>query len=310
MPILHSGARQCTTRTELRLVLAQMPFDEADTELMAKPPATREEAAQFPVRNEGQDTVVNLAFTKFIFIVTRRDDDAARTRVRTAGAVIARGFFNDFDADGSRDVQPRETIQFLTASEVVGDDGLAAAPYVVQVTASYRPRLSEVEWDLRRRLADHADILVLDGAYRAPRYTSPEMHAFAYKQAMPRMSGRAASNVVILPIRKTDEWWMKPPLERHAYFYPHIDAESGCPVKGHARAAEAGVSTIFRRVYHNPDGYRRDGEYDFITYFECEDRHLETFDEVCAALRDTRQNPEWRFVLEGPEWRGRRVLKW
>ena len=26
-----------------------------------------------------------------------------------------------------------------------------------------------------------------------------------------------------------------------------------------------------------------------------------------ARVRDVRQNPEWRYVTEGPEWRGRRV---
>jgi hypothetical protein len=34
------------------------------------------------------------------------------------------------------------------------------------------------------------------------------------------------------------------------------------------------------------------------------------FDEVLTALRDVRQNPEWRFVQEGPVWRGKRVLRW
>jgi hypothetical protein len=48
----------------------------------------------------------------------------------------------------------------------------------------------------------------------------------------------------------------------------------------------------------------------FIGYFECADEHVATFDRVCAALRDEQQNPEWRFVEEGPEWRGRRVLRW
>jgi hypothetical protein len=28
------------------------------------------------------------------------------------------------------------------------------------------------------------------------------------------------------------------------------------------------------------------------------------------ALRDPLQNPEWRYVEEGPMWRGRRVLRW
>ncbi len=81
-------------------------------------------------------------------------------------------------------------------------------------------------------------------------------------------------------------------------------------VKGHALAAEAGISTIFRRLYHNPDGYHRQKEYDFIAYFECANEHLAVFDEIRTALRDKQQNPEWKFVIEGPKLRGRRVLKW
>ena len=81
-------------------------------------------------------------------------------------------------------------------------------------------------------------------------------------------------------------------------------------IKGHAQAAEAGIATIVRRLYHNPDGYQRPNDYDFITSFECADEHLATFDYIRSALRDEQQNPEWRFVIEGPEWRGRRVLKW
>ncbi len=81
-------------------------------------------------------------------------------------------------------------------------------------------------------------------------------------------------------------------------------------MSGHARTADAGISTIFRRLYHNPDGYERAGEYDFITYFECEDAHVHTFERICAALRDTTNNPEWSYVKEGPLWQGKRVLKW
>jgi hypothetical protein len=261
-------------------------------------------------RPEGQDTVVNLAFTKFLFVFAPEGDEASRAFLRTTGGLIARGFYNDFDADGSRDNQPRETIQFLMAagSGETAPGGLAR--YAVQVTASYRPRLSEVEWDLRRRVGDRAEIVALDGALRAPRYSSAEMHAYADKNAAVRAPGRSSPNAIILPVRKTDEWWEKTPHERHAYFYPHADARTGCPVKGHASAAEAGVATLYRRLYHNPDGYRREGEFDFITYFECEDRHLRTFDQVLSALRDTSQNPEWQYVVEGPEWRGRRVLRW
>jgi hypothetical protein len=251
---------------------------------------------------------VNLAFTKFIFVTLARDDDAAHTRLRAAGGIVARGFFNDFEAEG-RDAPPLETIQFLVNGDPRGQPGLAGARYALQVGSKYRPRLMETEAELRRRLGDDAHVTALDGAVRGPRYTSAELYAYAYKNARPRLSGRLHRNVIIIPIRKTAEWWEKGTLDRHAYFYPHSDA-TGARMKGHARTAESGISTIYRRLYYNPDGHGRAGEFDFVAYFECADEHLPTFDEICRSLRDERQNPEWRYVEEGPEWRGRRVLKW
>ena len=254
---------------------------------------------------------VNLSFTKFLFIVPRRDDASTLMCVRAAGATIGRGFFNDYDADGMRDVQPQETIQFLMTEGPVGTrEGPGAARYVVQVSANYRPRLQDVEGELKRRIGAVAEVIVVNGAERALRYSSAEMYHYAYKRAIPRMSGRAGRNAVILPINKTPDWWKQTPLERHVYFYPHHDAATGRQVKGHAGAAEAGISTISRRLYHNPDGYQRDHEFDFVTYFECADEHLPVFDQICRALRDEHQNPEWRYVLEAPEWRGHRVLHW
>lgn len=252
----------------------------------------------------------NLAFAKFLFITPSRDDDAARTRLRSAGAIIARGFFNDFEAEGGRDTSPHETIQFMVNDDGHRQPGLTGARYAVKVSSKYRPRLQETETELRRRLAENAVILSLDGAVRSPQYTSAEMHAYAYKNACPRQSGRTQRNVIIIPMNKTEEWWQKNALDRHAYFYPHADPHTGTRVKGHARAAEAGIPTIGRRLYYNPDGHGRPDEFDFVTYFECADEHLVTFDQICRALRDQGQNPEWRYVVEGPEWRGRRVLKW
>jgi hypothetical protein len=253
---------------------------------------------------------VNLAFTKFLFVTPARDDDAARTRLRAAGGIVARGFFNDFEAEGGRDAPPHETIQFLVNEDGHGRPGLAGARYALQVSSKYRPRLNDTEAELRRRLEGNAEVLALDGAVHVPQYTSAELYAYAYKNAVPRGSGRVQRNVIIIPIRKTKEWWEKNALDRHTYFYPHADQQTGSRVKGHARAAEAGISTVFRRLYYNPDGAGRPDEFDFVTYFECADEHLPTFDGICRALRDERQNPEWRYVVEGPEWRGKRVLKW
>lgn len=258
-----------------------------------------------------QTGVTNLTFTKFLFILTYQDDAATLQKIRSAGSNISRGFFNDYDADGSRDMQPQETIQFLAADNPApGREGIGAARYVVHLSANYRPRLDEVTCDLKRRVAGSADVIILDGAERSTRYSSAEMHNFAYKPALSRQSGRVARNAIIVPMSKTSAWWEQSALERHSYFYPHHEDSSGSPVKGHAKAAEAGIPKIYRKLYHNPDGYQRQNEFDFITYFECTDENVPVFDQICRALRDERQNPEWKYVLEGPEWRGKRVLRW
>lgn len=265
----------------------------------------------------GTGVAANLAYTKFLFVMARSENDAHGARLRTAGGNIARGFFNDFDIDDSRETQARpfETIQFfvrdgdLPEPTCVGPC-LNKARHLVQVSSKYRPRLQEIEEELRRRMGDVADVMALDGAARTPRYSSPEMVHYSNKGALPRRSCRGSRNAILVPIRKSPEWWQMSALERHAYFYPHVDRESKRPVKGHAMAAERGIPALFRRVYHNPDGYQREGEFDFVTYFECEDEALPVFDGVLESLRDVQQNPEWKFVQEGPIWRGKRVLRW
>jgi hypothetical protein len=254
----------------------------------------------------------NLSFTKFIFIIISGQDEAATLgKIRSAAATISRGFFNDYDAVGARDAQPQERIQFLQSDGVAdGREGIGAARYAVQLSGNYRPRLEEVTADLKRRVSGAADLIVVDGAERATRYTSAEMQSYAYKPALSRLSGRVARNAIIVPMSKTSAWWEKTALERHSYFYPRHDDATGASVKGHAQAAEAGIKTIFRKLYHNPDGYQRAGEFDFVTYFECTDENVPMFDQICRALRDEVQNPEWKYVVEGPEWRGKRVIRW
>jgi hypothetical protein len=261
----------------------------------------------------------NLAYTRFLFVIARTDDDAHGARLRTAGANIARGFFNDFDIDDTRDtqVQAQETIQFLvrepearTLPENASAPHIDLARYAVQITSKYRPRLQEIDDEFRRRLGDASEILTVEGAARNPRYSSAEMVHYSNKGAPPRRSGRVSRNAIIIPMRKTAEWWQKSTLERHSYFYPHVGGANGAAVKGHAMAAEKGIGSLYRRVYHNPDGYQRGDEFDFVTYFECDDDALPVFEQVMGALRDVEQNPEWRFVEEGPIWRGRRVLRW
>jgi hypothetical protein len=266
----------------------------------------------------GTNVATNLAFTKFLFVIARAEDDAHGARLRTAGGNLARGFFNDFDIDDAREMQAQrfETIQFFVRDGEAPDPESCPSPciqkarHLMQESSKYRPRLQEIDEELRRRVGDSAEILALDGAFRNPRYSSPEMVNYSSKGAPPRRSGRLARNAIVAPMRKTLEWWQKSALERHSYFYPHVDHASATPVKGHALAAEKGIPSLFRRVYHNPDGYERPNEFDFVSYFECDDEALPVFDQVMSSLRDLHQNPEWRYVEEGPIWRGRRVLRW
>jgi hypothetical protein len=96
-------------------------------------------------------------------------------------------------------------------------------------------------------------------------------------------------------------------MHRESFFLPRYDAHERLVAKGHALAAAAGIPAIVRRNVHAPDGYGREGTYDFIPYFEFAEEHIALFCAVMAALRDTVQNPEWTYVREGPEWWGRRV---
>jgi hypothetical protein len=253
---------------------------------------------------------VNLVHTRFLFVTLLKDDEVGRRKVRSAGAAIGRGFVNDFDVTRTRESQTLETIQLLESSRVVEcAAGIGSASFVAQVSAKYRPRLEDVDKEFRRRLGAVASVRTLNGATRVTRYTSAELHKHSYEHAASRQPGHTMPNAIIVPISKTAAWWQMTPLERQAYFYPHTDG-SGQRVKGHAVAAEEGVPSVFRRLYHNPDGYQRENEYDFVAYFECRDEDLPVYDRISSALRDEQQNPEWQFVIEGPEWRGRRVLRW
>ena len=254
----------------------------------------------------------NLGHTRFLFVRGCRDDDATRLRLKAAGDGVARGFLNAFEREGANSDAPElETVQFLSLNGVGTDDSPGhPARYAVQANSRYRPRLDDLEKELRRRVGDAGEVDTLEGCLRLPQYSSANVQQWAYDQARMHGTGRAQPNAIILPIRKTAEWWAMPELDRHQYFYPHHDPSVGRVVHGHAALGRPAAPRVYRRLYHNPHGPGRPGEWDFVTYFECEDADLALFDETLAALRDVERNPEWRFVEEGPMWRGRRVLRW
>jgi hypothetical protein len=70
------------------------------------------------------------------------------------------------------------------------------------------------------------------------------------------------------------------------------------------------LACLLRRTCKGPAQPAAEGDYDFISYFECADTDVPVFHSVCEALRDTTRNPRVEFVREGPAGHGRRTASW
>ena len=147
----------------------------------------------------------------------------------------------------------------------------------------------------------------LSGVQRPRSYTSHGMTQYAYARAQQPGRGSLHPLGVVTPMNKNTEWWGMDWMHRESFFLPRYDANENMVIKGHALAADAGIASITRRLVHAPEGYGKEGSYDFVGYFEFPEADASTFSAVMAALRDTEQNPEWAYISEGPEWWGSRV---
>jgi hypothetical protein len=217
----------------------------------------------------------------------------------------------EFDPGGTA---PGGTIAFLrrhaaTPGEIE-DEGLLRAEVVVHVSSRQPEIVDDFCGEASRRLSSAGPVRLLRGSVRARNYTGAAMTRWAYERAAVQQPGDVTPNAFLLPLRKLAEWWEKDWMERHTYFLPTYDARGRMTSEGHALAAEAGIASLLRRTYRAALEPAPDGEYDFVTYFECAERDVPVFHRVCAALRDVARNPEWRFVREGPTWHGRRVASW
>ena len=126
------------------------------------------------------------------------------------------------------------------------------------------------------------------------------MTQYAYVRAQQPGPGAAHPIGVVTPMNKNAQWWGLDWMHRESFFLPRYDANENMVIKGHALAADAGISCITRRLVHAPDGYGQDGSYDFVGYFEFAESDAATFSEVMAALRDTEQKPGVGLHQRGP----------
>ena len=242
-----------------------------------------------------------------VYLCISTPSDLAAALALPIPAIIDRfALQNEFAA---RDGHPPDAVAFLRRAEVtagdIADEGLSQAAAVVHAASNDDATLAAFCAEIEGCLSGVARVHRLTGFVPPTQYTGGAMHDFAYARQRAQQAGGDMPNAFLLPLRKLPEWWAKDWMERHTYFLPQYE-DGRLVSEGHPLAAAAGIPSLMRRTYRCGDA----SGYDFLTYFECADADAGTFDAVCTALRDVRRNPEWRFVREGPTWRGRRMASW
>jgi hypothetical protein len=238
--------------------------------------------------------------------------DLRRAGGETIPALAARlELRHEYDPAGTA---PGGTIAFLRRHTAtpgdIEDEDVLEAQIVIHVSSTKPEVVDAFCGEAARCLSAAGPLRLLRGSVRGRSYTGAAMNRWAYERAIAQQPGADAPNAFLLPLRKVALWWEKDWMERHTYFLPTYDGRGRMTSEGHALAAEEGIECVLRRTYRAAHEPAPDGEYDFVTYFECADRDVPVFHRVCSALRNTTRNPEWRFVREGPTWHGRRVASW
>lgn len=98
--------------------------------------------------------------------------------------------------------------------------------------------------------------------------------------------GESGPVAVLIPIRKTVEWWALGREQRQAYV---LEAPNG-----HLAIGKRYAGRIYRRLYQAR--YLPGSEWDFLTYFEFPASETAAFCELLAMLRNRDENPEWAYV--------------
>ncbi len=124
----------------------------------------------------------------------------------------------------------------------------------------------------------------LRGVVQHLHYTTLEERTDLTARSRTELPPSADTTAVLIPMRKTAEWWQLAQDQRGAHFHA-AHTPTGAPY----------VETIFRKLYH---ARYLGSPYDFLTYFEFARASEGTFRELLAALRAT---PEWAYVEAEPE---------
>jgi hypothetical protein len=249
----------------------------------------------------------------FLFVTL---DDGGDEELAGAIDVLGEGMENVDGVDGgpSEEAFAKGRFQLLraeygfTTQQQIVHPAVSESDGLIRLECATLEPIKGYETGLRTLIdAAGGSVETLAGVMRPRSYTSHAMTEFAYAHAMPPGPGEKFPLAAVTPMNKTDAWWQMDFLHRESFFLPRYDENEEMVVKGHALASAMGIPGINRRLVHSPDGYGVQGNYDFVGYFEFAEKDAPVFREVMAGLRDKVQNPEWKYVLEGPEWWGHRV---
>jgi hypothetical protein len=131
--------------------------------------------------------------------------------------------------------------------------------------------------------------LLFHGVPQHLEYTTSEQRADLTKRSRADLPPGKDTVTVIIPIRKNAQWWALPTDERMAFFQKQGDKI------GHTAIGAMYAEQIYRKLYHTRYAVETT-DHDFITYFEFEHKHTDTFKSLLTRLRDPQQNPEWNYV--------------
>ena len=251
-----------------------------------------------------------------LFLFVAFGDDRDDGELAKALDLLGQGLENMHEVDGPPTDEAFEKGRFqllraergLTSEQQIVHPAMSGADGLIRLECAGLEPVKTYETGLRSLIEIRGgSVETLAGVMRPRSYTSHAMVQFAYAHALPPGTGEKHPMAAVTPMNKTEAWWNMDFLHRESFFLPRYDHNENMVVKGHALASAVGVPNINRRLVHSPEGYGLKGSYDFVGYFEFAEADAPVFRQVMAALRDTEQNPEWKYVQEGPEWWGRRV---
>lgn len=130
---------------------------------------------------------------------------------------------------------------------------------------------------------------ILSGVTSNDRYvTRPEKQQLLARQ--PALGRPDSDRAVLIPIRKSPAWWAMTQDERRRIFEER---------SRHNSIGMDYLPAIARRLHHCRD-LEDEQPFDFLTWFEFEDRYAGAFDELLDRLRATE---EWSYVEREVELR-------